>query len=61
MWIPDLVRYLTYFILVNFQAGTHKDLMATSGEFLRIWEVGEESRSVKLKSKLSNVSITFSK
>lgn len=29
--------------------------MATSGEYLRIWEVGEESRSVKLKSKLSNV------
>lgn len=31
--------------------------MATSGEYLRIWEVGEESRSVTLKSRLSNVSL----
>lgn len=34
--------------------------MATSGEYLRIWEVGEESRVVKLKSKLSNVRVALS-
>ena len=30
--------------------------MATSGEYLRIWEVGEQSKNVKLVSKLFNVS-----
>jgi hypothetical protein len=37
------------------QAGTHRDLMATSGEYLRIWEVGEDTKSVNLKSRLFNV------
>jgi len=41
MWIPDLEN-------------RHPDLMATSGEFLRIWQVGDESKKVKLKSKLFN-------
>ena len=30
-------------------------MIASSGEYLRIWQVGDESKSVKLKSKLSNV------
>lgn len=29
--------------------------MATSGEYLRIWEVGENTKEVKIKSKLFNV------
>jgi hypothetical protein len=37
------------------KAGTHKDLMATSGEYLRIWEVGEGTKSVNLKARLFNV------
>ena len=31
--------------------------MATSGEYLRIWEVGEDSKSVSLRAKLFNVNL----
>lgn len=41
MWIPDL-------------EGTHNDLIATSGEFLRIYDIKDDSKNVKLKSKLVN-------
>lgn len=54
MWIPDLVS-IVFYINIYLQAGTHNDLLATSGEYLRIWEVGPESKSVSLKAKLFNV------
>jgi WD repeat-containing protein 68 len=41
MWIPDT-------------KGTQKDLIASTGEYLRIWEVGEDTKKVTLKSKLQN-------
>ena len=53
MWIPDQVSITK--ILFEIQRGTHSDLIATSGEYLRIWQVGEDSKNVTLKSKLTNV------
>lgn len=42
-------------LIIDPQAGTKRDLMATSGEYLRIWEVGEQSKQVKCISRLFNV------
>jgi hypothetical protein len=41
MWMPD-------------KMGTHSDLLATTGDYLRLWEVGDNG--VELKSLLNNVS-----
>jgi len=41
--------------------GSSPDLIATSGEYLRIYDVCEDSKRVKLKSKLVNVSNLFYK
>ena len=43
LWIPDA-------------KGTSSDLIATSGEYLRIFEIGEDNKSCKLKCNLQNQS-----
>ena len=42
-----------------FQKGVCPDLLATSGDYLRIWKVSENSGEVKLESLLNNVSVYF--
>ncbi|KAM9964944.1 hypothetical protein ACTFIW_004739 [Dictyostelium discoideum] len=41
MWIPD-------------KNSNRPDLLATTGDYLRLWEVGSNQRSIKLKSLLTN-------
>ena len=41
---------------IIFQKGVCPDLLATSGDYLRIWKVSENSGEVKLESLLNNVS-----
>lgn len=55
MWIPDQVSFCQTFTIIFIQRGSHPDLIATSGEYLRIWQVGDDSKNVTLKSKLTNV------
>lgn len=61
MWIPDSVSYYTFFILkllikcVIFQKGVFPDLLATSGDYLRIWRAGEPE--TRLECILNNVSV----
>ena len=45
-----------YLYKTALQEGNHLDLLATSGEYLRLYQIGEQSKSVSLKSKLVNVS-----
>jgi WD repeat-containing protein 68 len=42
MWIPD-------------KNSTKPDLLATTGDYLRIWQVGDDNK-ITLKSLLNNVS-----
>lgn len=42
-WIPD-------------EGGTHSDLVATTGDYLRLWSVSEGNSDVKLKHLFNNVS-----
>ena len=46
----------TEFFYFFIQTGTAPELMATSGEHLKIWEFDEETQKVKLKCDLINVS-----
>lgn len=64
MWIPDSVNYYTLIIYfsfkitylwVIFQKGVFPDLLATSGDYLRIWRAGEPE--TRLECILNNVSI----
>lgn len=65
MWIPDSVLHSYYnFYTANlkfsiefviFQKGVFPDLLATSGDYLRIWRAGEPE--TRLECILNNVSI----
>jgi WD repeat-containing protein 68 len=46
MWIPDA-------------EGTRRDILATTAEYLRIWEVQDESNAYKEHKILRNVSLIF--
>ena len=46
MWIPD-------------QNGTRRDLLATTGDYLRLWNVND-NKSVRLECLLNNVRVLFS-
>jgi hypothetical protein len=42
MWAPEALS-------------REKDLLATTGDYLRIWEVGDGSRDIKMETMLNNV------
>ena len=46
MWIPDI-------------EGNRKDILATTAEYLRVWEVQEETNTYKEHKILRNVSSNF--
>ena len=47
LWIPD-------------KSASHPDLLATTSDFLRIWQVDDQNNSVSLKSELKDNSQSFS-
>ena len=54
-----VLQYLTFFIHnflgIVFQKGVFPDLLATSGDYLRVWRVGDTE--TRLECLLNNVSI----
>jgi hypothetical protein len=56
MWIPDAVNKflnLLFIILFLLKKGTFPDLLATSGDYLRVWQTSDNG--TRLECLLNNV------
>lgn len=55
MWIPDRVLYF-----VTTKNNIHPDILATSGEHLRLWQIDSIRNQTVIKAELKNVRVMIS-